>query len=152
MSNKIIIELELLVPRKYEQVFWRDMVIGAKPLIYDITKTRELRGRKTNIAIIEGQERLKRVNGPEDYEGFERIFYFMSDDRHKIEYPERYELRGLLQEEYTQSCNLYYKILNFPDDGLRRLRQHNDNVKCFVKPSLLDKNTIDIFGDIYEEL
>jgi hypothetical protein len=152
MSDKIIIELELLTPMKYEEVFWKDMVEGSQPTIFDIQKPHRRGYRFTNIAIAEGESRRKKIQREEDYIGFEKIQWFGSDDRSRIEFPERYELRGLHKQEFSDSCNLYYRILNLPKEGFKRIRQRNNNIKCFVKPTNLDDDTIETFADMFIEL
>jgi len=152
MSDKIIIELELLTPMEYEEVFWKDMVVGSKPTIFTIEKPHSKGYRITNIAIDAGHARKKEVKSEEDYIGFEQIQWFGSDDKSRIEYPERYELKGLHKDEFLEHCNLYYRILNLPDEGFKRIRHRNSNTKCFVKPTHLDKDTIETFKDMFDEL
>ena len=144
MSDKIIIELELLTPLRYEKLFLKDKV--SQPIIRDITKLHLHNQTLTNIDLASSS----RVERKDDYEGFERIYYMKGYEWKRTE--KMYEFKGLHPEEFKQECNLYYKILNFPDKGLNLVRRMNDTYHCYVKPTNLDKETIGTFKDMFDEL
>ena len=146
MSNKIIIELELLTPLRYEKMFLRDR--ASQPVIRNITKLHLHNNELTNIDL--SSINPKRIENREHYEGFERIYYMKGYEWKRVE--KIYEFKGLHPEEFKQECNLYYKILNFPDKGLNLVRRINDTYHCFVKPTDLDKDTIETFKDMFDEL
>ena len=148
MKDKIIIELELLAPLKYEKMFLKDGV--SQPIVHKVTKPHMFNKMLTNIDLYATSIKPERIERQEDDKEFERIYYMKGYDRKRES--EIYEFKGLLPEEFKNQCNFYYKVLNFPDKGLDVIRTINATYKCFVKPTHLDKETIETFGDLFAEL
>jgi len=148
MSNKIIIEVELLTPLSYEKMFLRDRV--SQPIVRKITKPHLHNKILTNIDLASSSLMPERIENKKQYEEFEEIYYMKGYEWKRTE--KIYEFKGLIPEEFKQECNLYYKILNFPDKGLNLIRKFNNTFQCFVKPTYLDKETIETFKDMFNEL
>jgi len=150
MSDKIIIELELLTPLKYkESIYISNTGWGV------VLEIREVYKAGNYLKNTYAPHNIGRPSTLIDIEQAEECLLIESSELHERKFKEHIEFKGFykLEGQYRHICSLVYivknpnkEVENVLDKGVR------SRMKYYVKKFNIDQETVDVFGDMYGEL
>jgi hypothetical protein len=151
MRNKVIIELELLTPLKYDKLIVKDDPFS--DLLYEVAKIHKVKSTVRNTVHL----------GKPDYEDMNRaeksvvigslLIRGLLDD--KTYTYNMVEFKGLSELEESNYCSLMYLVTNSQEPEVMSFLKTfvaSSNRECYIIRTDLDDKTIGTFKDMFEEL
>ena len=152
--SKIIIELELLTPLMYKETV--HISSTGWGVVFEVVELYKSSGTVKNLRGALQDGRTGRKATSEDIEGAEECVLIESTE---ISYfvGSKVEFEGLSKFEDKQICNLMYRVKSKKSKDKTALEIiskmfNRGNMRYYVKPSNVDNETVNVFGDLYSEL